>query len=116
MHHGKFLHPRLAALYDVDCPWGQDDDFFASVVAETPGAARPRPAIWTEVTAVRDSLVSFTHHYVFPDEELVSHATLRFRSEQELRTSLAAAGFTVEHLYGGWQRQPVGAGATASSW
>jgi hypothetical protein len=51
---------------------------------------------WTEVTAVEGGLVSFAIHYTFPDEELVSTATLRFRTEDELRASLQAASFTVE--------------------
>jgi SAM-dependent methyltransferase len=68
-------------------------------------------AVWTEVTAVRDSRVSFTHHYVFPDgDELLSTATLRFRTEDELRNSLHASGFVVDKVYGGWRRQRVGQG------
>ncbi|GAA2408000.1 class I SAM-dependent methyltransferase [Nonomuraea africana] len=66
--------------------------------------------VWTEVTTVQDGAVSFAGHYSFPDEELVSTSTLRFRSEDELRASLAAAGFTVERIYGGWSRQAVGEG------
>jgi SAM-dependent methyltransferase len=67
--------------------------------------------MWTEVTAVRDGLVDFTIHYGFPDgEELVSSATLRFRSEAEIRGSLQPLGFTVESIYGGWGREPVGQG------
>ncbi|MFG2058200.1 class I SAM-dependent methyltransferase [Micromonospora sp. NPDC048930] len=65
---------------------------------------------WTELTEVRDGLVSFLHHYLLPDgEELRSPGTLRFRTEVELRASLAAAGFTVERMYGGWAGEPVGA-------
>lgn len=64
-----------------------------------------------EVTDVVDDVVTHAIHYRFDSgEELVSTATLRFRSADELRTSLAAAGFTVEHIFGGWQRQPEGAG------
>jgi SAM-dependent methyltransferase len=67
--------------------------------------------MWAEVTAVRDGLVDSTIHYGFPDgEELVSTATLRFRSEAEIRGSLQALGFTVETMYGGWGREPVGQG------
>ena len=67
---------------------------------------------WTEVTEVRDGLISFVHHYVFPDaEELLSSGTLRFRTEEELRASLAAADFTVERIHGGWGREPVGTSA-----
>lgn len=66
---------------------------------------------WTEVTAVQSGVVSFSMHYTFADEEeLVSTGALRFRSEAQLRSSLQAAHFTVEQVYGGWNRQPVGAG------
>jgi SAM-dependent methyltransferase len=65
---------------------------------------------WVEVTAVRGETVSFTRHYGFPDGERRSKSTLRFRSETRLRESLGAAGFTVEQVYGGWLREPVGSG------
>jgi SAM-dependent methyltransferase len=69
--------------------------------------------MWTEVTAVRDGLVDSTIRYHFPvadADDLVSTATLRFRSEAEIRGSLQALGFTVETVYGGWGREPVGQG------
>lgn len=68
--------------------------------------------IWTEVTEVLGELVNFTHHYVFSstEDELLSQMTLRFRPERTLRTSLEAAGFEVEAIYGGWQRESVGKG------
>ena len=66
---------------------------------------------WTEVTAVQGGSVSFTIHYNFPEgEELTSEATLRFRTEQEVRSSLKDAGFVVENIFGGWNREPVGSG------
>nr|AUN87426.1 putative methyltransferase [Micromonospora echinospora] len=272
MRHGEFEDPRLVAVYDAECRWGPDDDFFLGVVDETPqarvldlgcgtgrltlalasaghrvtgvdparaslDAARVKPGAdrvtwiegsatllpdrsfdvavmtshvaqifttdeawdavladlrralvpggrlvfdsrdpadrrwerwnpvdsrrhprlpdgrtveaWTEVTEVRGDLVSFTHHYRFPPSrlpvpsgdplqireigvsgpsdtptsrnrsrsrlaraglELQSSATLRFRTEAQLRASLHAHGFTVEHVHGGWRREPVGAG------
>lgn len=67
--------------------------------------------IWTEVISAKARTVSFTHHYVFPDGELQSTSTLAFRSESELRESLHRAGFTIEHIFGGWNREPVGVGA-----
>jgi SAM-dependent methyltransferase len=68
-------------------------------------------AAWTEVSTVQDGAVSFTRHYSFPDgEQLLSTATLRFRSEEDVRCSLQAAGFHTEQIYGGWNREPVGAG------
>jgi SAM-dependent methyltransferase len=233
MRDGEFRDPRLIAVYDAECPWSRDDDFFRSVVDEQPGsrvldlgcgtgrlalglaaaghtvtgvdpapaslaAARAKPgadgvtwidgstdvlpaqafdvavmtshvaqffvdedgwrqaladlhsslvpggrlafdardpddrrwelwnpvdsrrtivlpggghvAAWTEVTDARDGVVTFTHHFVLPEGEARSTSTLRFRTADDLRASLVATGFTVEHLYGGWSRQPVSQG------
>ena len=67
--------------------------------------------IWTEVTSVEDGRVNFTHHYCFTDgEELRSEATLRFRTDDEVRRSLHDGGFSAERMYGGWKREPVGRG------
>jgi ubiquinone/menaquinone biosynthesis C-methylase UbiE len=66
---------------------------------------------WPDVTAVGEGKVSFTSVNELPDGGI--HAvgsTLRFRTEPELRESLETAGFAVEAIYGGWSRQPVGAG------
>ena len=233
MFHGEFRDRRLVEVYDAECPWSRDDDFFLSVVNETPGArvldlgcgtgrlalgmmaaghtvtgidpasasldaARAKPGAgevtwvegtsallgpacfdvavmtshvaqffvddaewtgvladlaralvpggilvfdardpdarawerwsphdsrrrvvlsgdrvvhaWTEVVGLDNGAVTFTHHYSMPGgDELVSTATLRFRSEHDVRQALAAAGFAVEHVYGGWLREPVGA-------
>ena len=45
-----------------------------------------------------------------PTEALVSAAALRFRDAEELEGALTRAGFVVEHIYGGWNREPVGSG------
>ncbi|WP_291426896.1 methyltransferase domain-containing protein, partial [Deinococcus sp.] len=68
---------------------------------------------WTELGRVADDCVTFTGHVHFPAtaETVTDQSTLRFRSEAELRRSLTAAGFEVQHIYGGWQRQPVGEGS-----
>lgn len=66
---------------------------------------------WTEVTAIRGDTVSFTRHYRFANgEALRSESTLRFRTEERLRACLTKAGFAVDQVYGGWRREPVGAG------
>jgi SAM-dependent methyltransferase len=68
-------------------------------------------AIWTEVTALTDDTVSFSHHYRFPHgEELRSDSSLRFWSEPRLRQSVVEAGFAIERVHGGWRGEPVGAG------
>jgi hypothetical protein len=43
-------------------------------------------------------------------EELISPFALRFRSEEVLRRSLASAGFSVESVFGDWDRRPSGPG------
>jgi SAM-dependent methyltransferase len=67
--------------------------------------------IWAEVDAVDGDVVSFTNHYQFltTGDDVPSQAQLRFRSEAELRDSLGAAGFTVECVYGDWDRRPASA-------
>jgi SAM-dependent methyltransferase len=66
---------------------------------------------WMNVDSMAGPTVSVTRHYVFThSDELTSSATLRFRSESELRTTVEAAGFDVDRLYGGWAREPVGTG------
>jgi hypothetical protein len=65
----------------------------------------------TQVTSVQGGAVSFSRHYTFPDGlTMRSDSTLGFRSEEVVRASLATAGLVVEHVYGGWSREPVGAG------
>ena len=55
---------------------------------------------WIEVTDVRLPLVSFRTTFVFGSDGavLTSDSTLRFRTLEELRDSLAAAGFTVDDV------------------
>lgn len=67
---------------------------------------------WTEVTEVAGELVTFLHHYTFSGsrEELLAQGTLRFRPEETLRSSLKRAGFEIEDILGGWNREPVGQG------
>ncbi|MEU8818122.1 class I SAM-dependent methyltransferase [Actinoplanes sp. NPDC048796] len=66
---------------------------------------------WTEVNGRNEGTISFTHHFVFTEsDELISEATLRFRSEEELRADVEAAGFDVDRVYGGWAREPAGLG------
>jgi SAM-dependent methyltransferase len=64
---------------------------------------------WLELVSVADGIVTFTGHNHFLDtgERLVVPSQLRFRSQQELADSLGSNGFTVEHVYGDWQRGPV---------
>jgi SAM-dependent methyltransferase len=67
---------------------------------------------WTEVTEVEGDVVYAVGHrrLVSSNEELVSPFTLRFRSEELLRRSLASAGFSVQSVCGDWDRRPSGPG------
>jgi hypothetical protein len=38
-------------------------------------------------------------------------SSLSFRSEQLVRATLEDAGFRIDHVFGGWRREPVGSGA-----
>jgi SAM-dependent methyltransferase len=65
---------------------------------------------WSELQDVQDGIVSYTIHYLFVDtgEEVVAPSKLRFRTKDELTTSLASAGFAVERVYGDWDRRSAG--------
>ncbi len=69
---------------------------------------------WTTVDAVDEAagLVTFTEHthVLATGEQIHDPSTLKFRTEAELRASLDRAGFGMEAIFGGWEREPVGAG------
>jgi SAM-dependent methyltransferase len=67
---------------------------------------------WTEVTHVEGEVVHAVGHrrVVQRNEELVSPFVLRFRSEELLRHSLTTSGFSVESVFGDWDRRPSGPG------
>ncbi len=69
--------------------------------------------VWFELLDVDGDLVRYEIHYRFAasGEELVSSNMLRFRSEDAIVASLDAAGFTVDAVFGDWDRSSVGAGS-----
>jgi SAM-dependent methyltransferase len=63
---------------------------------------------WLEVTGVGGGRVVFDAHNVFPDgADRVYTSTLFFRSAEELRRELEAAGFTDITCAGDWHGAPV---------
>lgn len=64
---------------------------------------------WLELLSVGNGRVHFLGHNIFTSsgEDLVASSELRFRNLLELTESLTAAGFTIEHVYGGWEYGPV---------
>ena len=63
---------------------------------------------WTEVVDVADGVVTTVLHHVFErsGDDVTARTSLRFRTPEDLEASLDAAGFEIEHRYGGWDRQP----------
>lgn len=64
---------------------------------------------WLELLSAGHGRVRLEGHNVFvaTGEDVVAGSELRFRSLTELTDSLSDAGFTVEQVYGDWQRGPV---------
>ncbi|HLJ66823.1 MAG TPA: class I SAM-dependent methyltransferase [Chloroflexota bacterium] len=64
---------------------------------------------WLEVVGVSNGRVHLEGHNVFlsTGEGLVARDELRFRSFEELAGSLLEAGFTIENVYGDWQKGPL---------
>jgi SAM-dependent methyltransferase len=61
---------------------------------------------WLEGVRVKNDRVFFEGHNLFTatGEAVVASSELRFRSLQALTASLMEAGFTIEHVYGDWER------------
>jgi SAM-dependent methyltransferase len=64
---------------------------------------------WLELVSVGNGRVRLEGHNIFTatGEVVVAGSELRFRSRVELTDSLTNAGFTVEQVYGDWQRGPL---------
>lgn len=63
---------------------------------------------WLELVSVGENRVRFEGHNVFLEtgEVLVAPSELRFRTLEELTRSLTDSGFTVERVYGNWNKEP----------
>ncbi len=68
---------------------------------------------WVEVTDVAGDIVRFDGHTKFEPggESSVSASTLRFRTRADVVAALEAAGFSVENLWGDWDRSAVSPGS-----
>jgi hypothetical protein len=64
---------------------------------------------WVELVSVANGRVRLEGHNVFlsSGEVVVAGSELRFRSRAELSRSLTDSGFTIEHVYGDWQKGPL---------
>ncbi len=64
---------------------------------------------WLDLVRVGEGRVTFEGHNVFlsTGEVVVVRSELRFRSLEELTRTLTGSGFTVEHVYGDWNKGPL---------
>ena len=91
----------------MDCSGNADAAWRANFLQSD----RNDDAVTVEVSSVSDDIVSYSHHYSFPDgAKARSDSSLRFWSEPRLRQSVVGAGFVLERVEGGWRGEPVGAG------
>ena len=68
----------------------------SETVTEVPGYGSIRH--WVQLTGVDLPLVRFAAVRVFGDQTLTSTSTLRFRTEEEIATSLTACGYEVREV------------------
>lgn len=64
---------------------------------------------WLELVRVVEGRVSLEGYNVFlsTGEVVVATDELRFRSRAELTDTLTDAGFTIEQVYGDWEKGPL---------
>ncbi|MFI1988069.1 class I SAM-dependent methyltransferase [Actinoplanes sp. NPDC020271] len=106
----RALVPEGRLVFDSSDPafepwalWNPRDSWRAVVLPDGEAEA------WSEAAEVEPNVWHVTERYRFADgREVANSATLRFRTEPELRASLREAGFRVDTIYGGWGREPVG--------
>jgi ubiquinone/menaquinone biosynthesis C-methylase UbiE len=103
---GRLIFDSRDPAYRAWEAWNPDDSLRT---VDLPVGSSVR--IWNEGTSVHGDVVDFTLHYRFPEGgELLSSSTLRFRSEEGIRSSLREQGFVIEYIFGGREREAVGAG------
>ncbi|RPI09854.1 MAG: class I SAM-dependent methyltransferase [Actinobacteria bacterium] len=102
----RALKPGGCLAFESRNPEARDWESWTASAVVTAGGVDT----WTTLDDFSDDVASCTNHYRFSatGEVLTSSVQLRFRSPTELTDSLAGAGFTVERMYGDWDRGPIG--------
>jgi SAM-dependent methyltransferase len=64
---------------------------------------------WLELVSVGNGRVRIEGHNIFAatGEVVIASSELRFRTQHEVTASLISTGFTVERIYGDWERGPL---------
>jgi len=111
LHHIRdVLRPGGTLAFESRNP---DNRAWEDWTAERTRASRDTPAgqltEWLELISVTPREVTFAAHNVFTDtgEDAVYRSTLAFRTAEELRADLDAAGLAVCSVAGGWSQEPV---------
>jgi len=64
---------------------------------------------WLELISFKEGKAHFKAHNVFTEtgEHLVIDSTLKFRTNNEIQSSLKKVGFQIMHVYGNWKYESV---------
>jgi SAM-dependent methyltransferase len=111
----RSLRPGGAVAFESRNPQGQPWLAWTAHLSRrrVPDAGQGPIDVWCDVVEVRDDLVRFEYHnrLVSGGEELVSVNELRFRTREELTQALMDVGFSVDHVFGDFDRAPVDVGS-----
>jgi SAM-dependent methyltransferase len=107
----RALRPGGWLAFESRNPDAREWEHWAHTNGRTVATAAGEVEQWVEVDEVRDGIVAYRNHYRFVDraEEVVSPGRLRFRTRAELTSTLTAAGFAIDAIYGDWDRKPASA-------
>jgi hypothetical protein len=106
------LRPGGCLAFESRDPRAQEWERWTGRKRKIPNSPYGPIESWTEVRSVEGEVVHAVGHrrLLESNEELVSPFALRFRSEELLTQSLNASGFSVESVFGDWDRRPSGPG------
>jgi len=106
------LRPRGHSAFESRDPRAREWERWAGRKLTIPDSPFGRIESWTEVSTVEGDVVHAIGHrrLVQNNEELSSPFAIRFRSEQLLGRSLTSSGFSVESVFGDWDRRPPRSG------
>jgi SAM-dependent methyltransferase len=102
------LRPGGYFAFETRDPRAREWDRWTGSKRIIPDSPYGRIESWTEVTKVEGDVVHAVGHrrLVSSNEEMDSPFALRFRSEELLRKSLISSGFSIENVFGDWDRRP----------
>lgn len=109
-HIHSALRPEGYLSFEIRNPdyrewekWNREDSFFAY------DSPHGQMEAWVETVKVTDKTVQFEGHNIFKatGENVIIESEIRFRTRADVTQSLQNAGFTVDHVYGHWDKTPL---------